>query len=100
MGRVTFLNNRTFFRIPAGHETHTGKIPDDRPIGYRRDTVAKILKIVHFGGGKWTILNRLKVLLNPYLSLILVLLESYVLKILIIGYFLCVFFFSAKMVDI
>ena len=42
----------------------------------------KILIIVHFLGGKWAILNRLKVLHNSYLSLILVLLVSYVLKIL------------------
>lgn len=36
--------------------------------------------------------DRLKVLLNSYLSLILVLLESYVLKILKIVHFLCDFF--------
>jgi len=52
----------------------------------------KILIIVLFLGGKWTILNRLKVLLNSYLSLILVLLESYVLKIFKIVHFLCDFF--------
>ena len=37
-------------------------------------------------------LDRLKVLLNSYLSLILVLLYSYMLKILKIVHFLCDFF--------
>ena len=78
--------------LPAAYERHTGKIPDDRLIGYRRDTVAKILKIVHFFRRKMDDLDRLKVLLNSYLSLILVLLYSYMLKILKIVHFLCDFF--------